>query len=89
VSKRPPIDLAALTAEHAAPMPEAAQRAARPAASVIEPTARSANVIPLNFKVSAGFRKRFRERALDADLKLNELLVEALDAWERAKGHRR
>ena len=39
-----------------------------------------------NFKVSAEFRKRFRERALDADLKLNELLVEALDAWERVNG---
>lgn len=44
------------------------------------------NVIPLNVKVSAEFRKRFRERALNADLKLNELLVEALDAWERVNG---
>jgi hypothetical protein len=87
VSKRPPIDLAALTAEHAAPMPEAMQRVARPAPAVPETAKKSANVIPLNFKVSAEFRRRFRERALDADLKLNELLVEALDAWEKVRGH--
>ena len=48
-----------------------------------------ANVIPLNFKVSAEFRKRFRERGLGADLKFNELLVEALDAWEPERNLRR
>ncbi len=37
---------------------------------------------PLNFKVDADFRRRFRERAAQADLKLNELLRQALDAWE-------
>jgi hypothetical protein len=45
----------------------------------------SANLEGLNFKVTAEFRKRFRRAAADADLKLNELLVEALDAWERAQ----
>jgi len=38
---------------------------------------------PLNFKVDAEFRRRFRQRAAEADLKLNELLREALDAWEQ------
>jgi len=37
---------------------------------------------PLNFKVDADFRRRFRQCALGADLKLNELLRQALDAWE-------
>ena len=37
---------------------------------------------PLNFKVDAEFRRRFRQRAAEADLKLNELLRQALDAWE-------
>jgi predicted HicB family RNase H-like nuclease len=41
---------------------------------------------PLNFKVDADFRRRFRERAASADLKLNELLREALDAWEEKRG---
>ena len=37
---------------------------------------------PLNFKVDPEFRRRFRQRAAEADLKLNELLRQALDAWE-------
>jgi len=37
---------------------------------------------PLNFKVDAEFRRRFRSRAAAADLKLNELLRQALEAWE-------
>jgi len=41
---------------------------------------------PLNFKVDAEFRRRFRQRAAEADLKLNELLREALEAWEQKRG---
>lgn len=41
---------------------------------------------PLNFKVDAAFRRRFRERAAQHDLKLNELLRESLDAWEEKRG---
>lgn len=43
---------------------------------------------PLNFKVDPEFRRRFRQRAADADLKLNALLREALDAWEEKRGLR-
>lgn len=41
---------------------------------------------PLNFKVPPDFRRRFRQRAAEADLKLNQLLREALDAWEQKRG---
>jgi len=41
---------------------------------------------PLTFKLEAQFRRRFRQRAAEADLKLNELLREALDAWEQQRG---
>jgi uncharacterized protein (DUF4415 family) len=41
---------------------------------------------PLNFKVDSDFRRRFRQRAAEADLKLNELLREALEAWEQKRG---
>jgi hypothetical protein len=41
-----------------------------------------ASASPLNFKVDEAFRRRFRLRAAEADLKLNELLRQALDAWE-------
>lgn len=94
MSKRPSIDLMALTSEQAAPMPEAVQRAAKPtppepklpkslrqAASV-----RTENLEGLAFKVSPAFRKRFKQRAVNADLKLNELLFESLDAWEEKRG---
>jgi hypothetical protein len=95
--KRPAIDLAALTSEAAAPMTEASQRAARPAAMTAAPPpappaelpTKTANLQALAFKVSPAFRKRFRQRAADADLKLNELLFEALDAWEEKRGLRR
>ena len=92
--KRPAIDLAALTSETAAPMSEASQRAARPAAAASAPSpappavapTKTANLKALAFKVSPAFRKRFRQRAADDDLKLNELLFEALDAWEEKRG---
>jgi len=43
------------------------------------------SLMPLNFKVDRSFRRRFRQRAFDADLKLVELLRESLDAWEEKK----
>ena len=98
MSKRPSIDLAALTSEAAAPMAEASQRTARvvpiappqapaPAAAKPKPASTpTANLQALAFKVPPAFRKRFRQRAANADLKLNELLFEALDAWEEKLG---
>lgn len=108
MSKRPAFNLADLTSDAAAPMPEASQRHAEPAsrpvpvAVVAEPPApapaparskprvveetKTANLQGLAFKVPATFRRRFRQRAANADLKLNELLFEALDAWEAARG---
>lgn len=108
MSKRPPVDLSALTSEAARPMTEAAQRAPHPAPArapaaapapaatpakaqrAAEPTRTgTANLQALAFKVSPAFRKRFRQRAADSDLKLNELLFEALDAWEEKRGLKR
>lgn len=96
MSKRPMIDLTALTSEAAAPMPEASQRTApRPVSQIVHdetPSSlparatpervRTENLQALAFKVPPAFRKRFRQRAANADLKLNELLFAALDAWE-------
>ncbi len=102
MSKRPSIDLASLTSEAAAPMAEAAQRMApvtrvvpSPSPPAPEPAraeaeaARTANLEALAFKVPKPFRKRFRQRAADADLKLNELLFAALEAWEEKHGLKR
>ena len=94
MSKRPAIDLAALTSEAAAPMAEAVQRMAPPALPplvqpvVVEPQpatpekTTTANLEALAFKVPPAFRRRFRQRAANADLKLKQLLFEALEAWE-------
>ena len=91
--KRPAIDLSALTSQQAMPMPEAVQRTS-PALvpSVAKANLKdivyvgTANLEALAFKVSPQFRRRFRERAVAADLKLNELLFAALDAWEEKQG---
>jgi len=40
----------------------------------------------LNFRVSVDFKQRFRQRAVAANVKLNELLKQALEAWEEKKG---
>ncbi len=50
------------------------------------PTAAQDNGSTMNFKVDAEFRRRFRLRAAAADLKMVELLREALDAWEEKHG---
>ncbi|NCB75086.1 MAG: hypothetical protein EOM51_10145 [Clostridia bacterium] len=55
---------------------------------VEEPVAAVSNA-PLNFKVDPEFRRRFRQRAAESDLKLNQLLREALDAWEERQGLKR
>jgi hypothetical protein len=94
MSKRPSIDLKSLTTEQAAPMQEAVQRVtktASPEASLPKSLTQQArvkteNLKPLAFKVPPLFRRRFKQRAATADLKLNELLFEALDAWEEKQG---
>ena len=93
MSKRPVINLAELTSEAAAPMSEATQRiapvpvkAAPAPVPKAEAAVKTANLQALAFKVPPTFRRRFRQRAADADLKLNELLFEALDAWEEKRG---
>jgi hypothetical protein len=91
MSRRPSIDLMALTSEQAAPMPEAAQRiasspSAPSSASAPVVIVKTANLEALAFKVPSAFRRRFRQRAATADLKLNELLFAALDAWEEKHG---
>lgn len=89
MSRRPTVDLMALTSEQAAPMPEAAQRTAPaplPPSPAPEAAVKTANLESLAFKVPPAFRRRFRQRAATADLKLNELLFAALVAWEEKNG---
>lgn len=43
-------------------------------------------LVALSFKVPKSFKKRYQQAALNADMKLNELLAAMLDEWEK-KGH--
>ena len=43
----------------------------------------SDRLVDLNFKVPVEFRRRFKQLALDADLKNVQLLRRAVDAYER------
>ena len=99
MTKRPSIsdDLLRLTSgDVATPMPEASQRTAKPASPtkpLPESITRQAkveerNTEPLNFNVRPSLSKRFRLRAFEADLFHNELLEQALDAWEEKHGHK-
>jgi hypothetical protein len=75
-------DLSGLVATkgQAAPVANVPQRSAAPAE---EP---EANNVPLNFRVSADLRRRFRMFAAAHDLKLNELLRLAFDEYEKRHG---
>lgn len=42
-------------------------------------------LVPLSFKVTKAFKKRYQQTALDADMKLNELLSAMLDLWENSR----
>lgn len=98
MSKRPSIDLMSLTSDQATPMQEAVQRVpvetVKPAAQLKQrlevparpESAKTENLEALAFKVPRVFRRRFRQRAAAADLKLNELLFAAFDAWEEKHG---
>ena len=75
-------DLSGLVATkgQAAPVANVPARSAAPADEA------EANNIPLNFRVSADLRRRFRVFAANHDLKLNELLRLAFDEYEKRHG---
>jgi hypothetical protein len=77
----------------AAPAVAAAPSAPPPSASVprtrtnaAEGEGREANLTPLNFRISASFRREFKTYAAGHDLKLNELLRRSFEAYRRAEG---
>jgi len=41
---------------------------------------------PMNFKMSPEFKREFRMAAADRGLRLNELLIEAFEAWKAKIG---
>jgi hypothetical protein len=90
MSKRPNLNLMAITEEAAAPMPEAIQRSSAPKPAAPAPAAvmaaddstKTANLEALAFKVPKDFRRRFKSVAAERDLKLNELLFACFEAYQ-------
>ena len=83
MATKKPADLSGLVATkgQAAPVANVPARSAAPAEEA------EANNVPLNFRVSADLRRRFRVFAANHDLKLNELLRLAFDEYEKRHGH--
>ena len=72
----------------AVPAADMKPRAAEPAPAVrVDPEpAGDRNDAPLNFRVSPAFRREFKTYAAQHDLKLNELLRRAFDAYKSQEG---
>ena len=79
-----------------APQAVAAVQSPKPVPAAAKPAAKSepgrvptAELEALAFKVPPEFRRRFRQRAVEVDLKLNELLFAAFEAWEKQHSARK
>ncbi|WP_340584212.1 ribbon-helix-helix protein [Brucella pseudintermedia] len=79
-TKKSTADLSGLVATKGSAAPVANMPTRTPAHAETED---AANNVPLNFRVSGEFRRRFRMYAAAHDLKLNELLRLAFDEYEQ------
>lgn len=71
-----------------APAATSTRPASRPATRKVSPDLakeKEANLAPLNFRISASFRREFKTYAATHDLKLNELLRLSFEAYRRQK----
>lgn len=81
MATKKPADLTGLVATKGSAAPVADMPTCTP--KVKAEAEASANNVPLNFRVSAELRRRFRMFAAARDLKLNELLRLAFDEYEQ------
>jgi len=79
-TRKPVADLSGLVATKGQAAPVSAR-----VRSTTSPTDTDTN-LPLNFRVSAEFRRRFRTFAVTHDMKLTELLRLAFDEYEKQHG---
>jgi hypothetical protein len=82
-----PVSTAALTT---APLPADTKPAPnavnQPRQAAPKAEEKEANLAPLNFRISASFRREFKTYAAHHDLKLNELLRLCFEAYRRQQG---
>jgi len=81
MAKKSPVDLAGLVSTKGTAVPPSTvpARAAAPAAGNDE-----GGSLPLNFKVPEKFRREFKTYAAAHDMKLNQLLYKAFEAFAKA-----
>lgn len=82
VAAEPSAPAAEPIAPSADPSPQLRSPPKAPVAKVSKPR----EYANMGFKIEPEFKFRFRKRAVHAGLKLNELLKEALTAWEQKQG---
>lgn len=86
----PSSDMPARTGGISPPVPQPIVTVADAASEPVPPATAKAekeqNLAPLNFRVSAAFRRDFKTYAATHDLKLNELLRLSFDAYRQQKG---
>jgi hypothetical protein len=80
VTKKPATDLSALVTTKGAAAPTKDMPTRAPTASITKDESKGTGE-PLNFRVPAEFRRRFKTYAAQNDMKLNELLYKAFDAY--------
>lgn len=86
----PSSDMPARTGGISPPVPQPIVTVADAVSEAMPPVTAKAekeqNLAPLNFRVSAAFRRDFKTYAATHDLKLNELLRLSFDAYRQQKG---
>ena len=86
MSKKPELSASLVAVKGAAaPASDMATRAASPAPAAPE-RAKGEELVPLNFRIPASFRREFKTYAARNDMKLNELLRHCFDTYRQQKG---
>ena len=70
------------------PVTPASDATQRGSESVVKVSSKLSNdeIVNLSFKVPTGFRKRFKLAAVNAGITQNDLVIQALTAWEKSNG---
>lgn len=80
VTKKPAADLSTLVSTKGAAAPTKDMPTRAPTAAITGDKSQGTGE-PLNFRVPAEFRRRFKTYAAQHDMKLNELLYKAFEAY--------
>jgi hypothetical protein len=90
MSKKPELSAGLVAVKGSAtPASDAATRAVVMAEAPIlskAPRAKDEELVPLNFRIPATFRRAFKTYAAEHDMKLNELLRHCFEAYKSPKG---